>query len=121
MIREFVTVNRGTAESERTVVGRDCLIMTYTHLAHDASVGDHVIISNASQIAGHVIIEDRVDHLGGLVAVHQFVKIGAHAFVGGATKVTQDVPPYLKASRQSGEAVRVEHGGTHAQRTSIPK
>jgi UDP-N-acetylglucosamine acyltransferase len=70
--------------------------MTYTHLAHDCQVGDHVIISNASQIAGHVHIEDRAI-LGGLVAAHQFVKIGAHAFVGGATKVTQDVPPFLKA------------------------
>ena len=96
VIREFVTVNRGTAESMRTVVGRNCLIMTYTHLAHDCQVGDHVIISNASQVAGHVHIEDRAI-LGGIVAVHQFVKIGAHAFVGGATKVTQDVPPFLKA------------------------
>ena len=96
VIREFVTVNRGTADSDRTVVGRECLLMSYVHLAHDCQVGDHVIISNASQIAGHVMIEDRVI-LGGLVAVHQFVKIGAHAFVGGASKATQDVPPYLKA------------------------
>jgi UDP-N-acetylglucosamine acyltransferase len=96
VLREFVTVNRGTAESERTVVGRGCLLMSYTHLAHDCHVGDHVIISNASQVAGHVHIEDRVI-ISGLVAVHQFVKIGAHAFVGGASKVTQDVPPYLKA------------------------
>jgi UDP-N-acetylglucosamine acyltransferase len=96
VLREYVTVNRGTAQSRKTVVGRDCLIMTYTHLAHDCRVGDHVIISNGSQIAGHVIIEDRVI-ISGLVAVHQFVKIGAHAFVGGASKVTQDVPPYLNA------------------------
>ena len=96
VIREFVTVNRGTADSERTVVGRECLLMSYVHLAHDCHVGDHVIISNASQIAGHVLIEDRVI-LSGLAAVHQFVKIGAHAFVGGASKVTQDVPPFLKA------------------------
>jgi UDP-N-acetylglucosamine acyltransferase len=96
VIREFVTVNRGTAESTRTVIGRNCLIMTYSHVAHDCVVGDHVIISNASQVAGHAHIEDRAI-LGGLVAVHQFVKIGTHAFVGGATKVTQDVPPFLKA------------------------
>lgn len=96
VLREFVTVNRGTSESERTVVGRNCLLMSYTHLAHDCHVGDHVIISNGSQVAGHVMIEDRVI-ISGLVAVHQFVKIGAHAFVGGASKVTQDVPPYLKA------------------------
>ena len=96
VIREFATINRGTAHSERTVVGRDCLIMSYVHLAHDCVVGDHVIISNGSQIAGHVLIEDRVT-ISGLVTIHQFVKLGAHAFVGGSSKVTQDVPPYLKA------------------------
>jgi UDP-N-acetylglucosamine acyltransferase len=96
VLREYVTVNRGTADSERTVVGRECLLMSYSHLAHDCHVGDHVIISNASQVAGHVIIEDRVI-ISGLVAVHQFVKLGTHSFVGGASKVTQDVPPFLKA------------------------
>jgi UDP-N-acetylglucosamine acyltransferase len=97
VIREFVTINRGTAESERTVVGRNCLIMSYVHLAHDCHLGDHIIISNASQVAGHVHMEERVI-ISGLVAVHQFVKIGAYAFVGGSSKVTQDVPPYLKAA-----------------------
>jgi UDP-N-acetylglucosamine acyltransferase len=94
VLREYVTVNRGTAQSRKTVVGRDCLIMTYTHLAHDCRVGDHVIISNGSQIAGHVIIEDRVI-ISGLVAVHQFVKIGAHAFLAGGAIVQRDVPPYV--------------------------
>ncbi|MEP7086780.1 MAG: acyl-ACP--UDP-N-acetylglucosamine O-acyltransferase [Gemmatimonadota bacterium] len=97
VIRECVTINRGTAESGRTVIGRDCLIMSYVHLAHDCQLGDHIIISNASQVAGHVHMEDRVI-LSGLVAVHQFVKLGAYAFVGGSSKVTQDVPPYLKAA-----------------------
>ncbi|MEO8880747.1 MAG: acyl-ACP--UDP-N-acetylglucosamine O-acyltransferase [Gemmatimonadaceae bacterium] len=97
VIRECVTINRGTAESERTVVGADCLVMSYVHLAHDCHLGNHIIISNASQVAGHVHMEDRVI-LSGLVAVHQFVKIGAYAFVGGSSKVTQDVPPYLKAA-----------------------
>jgi UDP-N-acetylglucosamine acyltransferase len=96
VIREFATINRGTAHSERTVVGKGCLIMSYVHLAHDCQVGDNVIISNASQVAGHVIMEDRVT-ISGLVAVHQFVKLGAYSFVGGSSKVTQDVPPYLKA------------------------
>ena len=96
VIREFATINRGTAHSERTVVGKNCLIMSYVHLAHDCQVGDHVIISNGSQIAGHVILEDRVT-ISGLVTIHQFVKLGAHAFVGGSSKVTQDVPPYIKA------------------------
>lgn len=96
VIREFATVNRGTAHSERTVVGRGCLLMSYVHLAHDCQVGDHVIISNGTQVAGHVVIEDRVT-ISGLVTVHQFVKLGAHSFVGGSSKVTQDVPPFLKA------------------------
>lgn len=96
VVREFVTINRGTAHSDRTTVGKGCLIMTYVHLAHDCQVGDHVIISNSTQVAGHVIIEDRVT-ISGLVALHQFVRIGAHAFVGGSSKVTQDVPPYMKA------------------------
>ena len=96
VIREFATINRGTAHSERTVVGSGCLLMSYVHLAHDCHVGNHVIISNATQIAGHVVIEDRVT-ISGLVSIHQFVKLGAHSFVGGSSKVTQDVPPYLKA------------------------
>jgi UDP-N-acetylglucosamine acyltransferase len=97
VIREYATINRGTAESERTVVGRDCLIMSYVHLAHDCHLGDHIIISNGTQVAGHVLMEDRVI-ISGLVTVHQFVKLGAYAFVGGSSKVTQDVPPYLKAA-----------------------
>jgi UDP-N-acetylglucosamine acyltransferase len=96
VVREFATINRGTAHSERTVVGKGCLIMSYVHLAHDCQVADHVIISNGTQVAGHVIIEDRVT-ISGLVTIHQFVKLGAHAFVGGSSKVTQDVPPYIKA------------------------
>lgn len=97
IIREYATINRGTAESERTVVGRDCLIMSYVHLAHDCHLGNHIIISNGSQVAGHVHMEERVI-ISGLVAVHQFVKLGAYAFVGGSSKVTQDVPPFLKAA-----------------------
>ncbi|MEP7065945.1 MAG: acyl-ACP--UDP-N-acetylglucosamine O-acyltransferase [Gemmatimonadota bacterium] len=96
VIREFATINRGTAHSERTVVGSGCLLMSYVHLAHDCQVGNNVIISNGSQVAGHVIMEDRVT-ISGLVTVHQFVKLGAYSFVGGSSKVTQDVPPYIKA------------------------
>ncbi len=96
IIREYTTINRGTTASRLTSVGRECFIMTYVHLAHDCHLGDGVIIANATQLAGHVTIEDRAI-LSGLVAVHQFVKIGAHAFVGGATRVNQDVPPYVKA------------------------
>jgi UDP-N-acetylglucosamine acyltransferase len=96
IIREYATINRGTAASGLTSVGSDCFLMTYVHLAHDCHIGDHVIIANGTQLAGHVTIEARAI-LSGLVAIHQFVKIGTHAFVGGATRVNQDVPPYVKA------------------------
>jgi UDP-N-acetylglucosamine acyltransferase len=92
-VREYATLNRGTAASGRTVVGTDCLLMAYTHVAHDCEIGNHVIISNATQMAGHVVIEDWAI-LSGLVAIHQFVRIGAHSFVGGASRIPQNVPPY---------------------------
>ena len=95
-IREYATINRGTAQSMKTTVGRNCFIMSYVHLAHDCHVGDGVIISNATQLAGHVTIGDRAI-LSGLTAVHQFVKIGTFSFVGGASRVAKDIPPYLKA------------------------
>ena len=95
-IREYATVNRGTAYSHRTTVGRNCFLMSYVHLAHDCQVGNNVIISNATQLAGHVIVEDFAT-ISGVSAAHQFVRIGAHAFVGGCSRVAKDVPPYLKA------------------------
>ena len=95
-IREYATINRGTAQSYKTTVGKHCFIMSYVHLAHDCHVGDAVIISNGTQLAGHVTIEDRAI-LSGLVAVHQFVRIGRHSFTGGCSRVAKDVPPYLKA------------------------
>ncbi|MEW5919269.1 MAG: acyl-[acyl-carrier-protein]--UDP-N-acetylglucosamine O-acyltransferase, partial [Gemmatimonadota bacterium] len=93
---EYSTINRGTAESYKTTVGSNCFLMSYVHLAHDCHIGDGVIISNGTQLAGHVTIEDRAI-LSGLVAVHQFVKIGRFAFVGGCSRVAKDVPPFLKA------------------------
>lgn len=96
VVREYATINRGTAESGKTTVGRQCFIMTYVHLAHDCHLGDGVIISNATQLAGHVTVEDRAI-ISGLVAVHQFVRIGTHSFIGGASRVPKDIPPYLKA------------------------
>ncbi|HPF62436.1 MAG TPA: acyl-ACP--UDP-N-acetylglucosamine O-acyltransferase [Gemmatimonadales bacterium] len=96
ILREYATVNRGTRATGSTTIGADGFIMTYVHLAHDCHLGDGVIIANGTQLAGHVTIEDRAI-LSGLVAVHQFVKIGMHAFVGGATRVNQDVPPFVKA------------------------
>jgi UDP-N-acetylglucosamine acyltransferase len=96
VVREYATINRGTSQSFKTTVGRNCFIMTYVHLAHDCHVGDGVIISNGTQLAGHITVEDRAT-ISGLCAIHQFVKIGTHSFVGGASRVPQDIPPYLKA------------------------
>jgi UDP-N-acetylglucosamine acyltransferase len=96
IIREYSTINRGTSATYRTVVGARCFIMTYVHLAHDCHVGDHVTIANGTQCAGHVTIHDRAV-LSGLNAVHQFVTIGSYAFVGGGSRVNQDIPPYVKA------------------------
>jgi UDP-N-acetylglucosamine acyltransferase len=95
-IRELVTINRGTSQSFKTTVGANCFLMSYSHLAHDCHVGDGVIMSNATQLAGHVTVEDFVI-ISGVCAVHQFVKIGRHAFVGGMSRVQKDVPPYVKA------------------------
>jgi UDP-N-acetylglucosamine acyltransferase len=97
VIREYATLNRGTAATGRTVVGSDCMLMAYTHVAHDCELGNHVILSNAVNMAGHVAIEDWVI-VGGLTPIHQFVRIGAHAFVGGASRITQDVPPYVRVA-----------------------
>jgi UDP-N-acetylglucosamine acyltransferase len=96
IIREYTTINRGTSHSYKTTVGARCFIMSYVHLAHDCHVGDEVVIANATQFAGHVTVHDRAV-LSGLNAVHQFVTIGTHAFVGGGSRVNQDIPPYVKA------------------------
>jgi UDP-N-acetylglucosamine acyltransferase len=96
VIREYSTINRGTSESFKTTVGKNCFIMSYVHLAHDCHLGDGVILANGVQLAGHVRIEDRAI-LSGLSAVHQFVRIGRHAFIGGCSRVSKDIPPFLKA------------------------
>jgi UDP-N-acetylglucosamine acyltransferase len=95
-IREYCTINRGTPATGRTTVGRRCFIMTYVHIAHDCVIGDDVILANSIQMAGHVTIDDRAI-VSGLVPIHQFVRIGTYAFVGGGSRVNQDVPPYTKA------------------------
>ncbi len=97
VIREYATLNRGTQVSGRTLVGSDCLIMAYAHVAHDCEIGNHVILANAVNMAGHVVIEDWVT-VGGVVAIHQFVRMGAHSFCGGGSRVPQDVPPYLRVA-----------------------
>lgn len=97
VIREYATLNRGTTSLTRTVVGDDCLLLAYAHVAHDCQIGNNVIISNAVNMGGHVLIEDWAN-IGGLTAIHQFVRIGAHAMVGGASRAAQDIPPYTKAA-----------------------
>lgn len=95
IIREFSTIHRGTVTGiSETVVGNGNLFMAYSHVAHDCRVGNNVVMANSATLAGHVIIEDNVI-LGGLVAVHQFTKIGIHAMVGGGSMITLDVPPYM--------------------------
>jgi UDP-N-acetylglucosamine acyltransferase len=95
-VREYATINRGTAHSVTTRVGKHCFLMSYVHLAHDCQLGDHIIISNGTQLAGHVNVEDRAI-ISGLCAVHQFARIGRHSFIGGCSRVSQDVPPYVRA------------------------
>lgn len=98
-IRECATINKGTSDRMKTVIGNNCLIMAYCHVAHDCFVGDGCIFSNNSTLAGHVTIGQNVV-LAGMVAVHQFVSIGNHAFVTGGSLVRKDVPPYVKAARE---------------------
>jgi UDP-N-acetylglucosamine acyltransferase len=98
-IREYVSINRGTAAAGKTVVGSHCLIMAYVHVAHDCILGDHVILANTVNLAGHVEIEDWAI-LEGLVAVQQFTRIGAHSFIAGGSKVRKHVPPFVKAARE---------------------
>lgn len=93
-VREFCTLNRGTGERGVTRVGAGCLLMAYTHVAHDCRVGDHAILANSTQLGGHVEVGTHVT-IGGVTGVHQFVRIGDHAFVGACSKATQDVPPFL--------------------------
>ena len=98
-IRECVTINRGTKDRFRTVIGKNCLIQAYSHIAHDCIIGDYCIFSNSSTLAGHITVGDYVV-LAGMVAVHQFCTSGSHAFVTGGTLVRKDVPPFIKAARE---------------------
>ena len=100
VIREFVTINRGTDQSGgRTVIGDHNLLMAYCHVAHDYKIDNHVILANAATLAGHIEIEDYAI-VGGLVAVHQFVRLGCHSIIGGGSGVNKDIPPYTMANGQ---------------------
>lgn len=98
-IRECVTINRGTKYAFRTVVGSNCLLMAYSHVAHDCAIGNNVILANSVNLAGHIEVGDWAI-LEGLVAVQQFIKIGSHAFIAGGSLVRKDVPPFVKAGRE---------------------
>lgn len=93
-IREYVTINPGTkGGGGKTVIGSDCLLMAYAHVAHDCLISNHVIIANSAALAGHIVVEDRAV-IGGLVGIHQFVRVGTLAIIGGCSRVVQDIPPY---------------------------
>ena len=97
-IRECVTINRGTKSKNKTVVGDNCLLMAYVHVAHDCMVGNNVILGNVCTLAGEIVVDDFAI-LSGLVAVHQFVHVGAHVIISGGSLVRKEVPPYIKAAR----------------------
>jgi UDP-N-acetylglucosamine acyltransferase len=97
-IRECVTINRGTSAKGKTIVGDNCLVMAYVHIAHDCELGNNIVLVNNVGLAGEVIVDDWAI-LAGATVVHQFVHIGCHAFIAGGSKVSKDVPPYVKAAR----------------------
>jgi UDP-N-acetylglucosamine acyltransferase len=109
-IRECVTINRGTTDKMKTAIGSNCLLMAYVHVAHDCILGNNIIVANSVNLAGHVTIEDYTI-LEGLVAVQQFVKIGAHAFITGGSLVRKNVPPFTKAAREPLQYVGINSVG----------
>ena len=122
VIREFVTINRGTVKGGGcTRVGDHNLIMAYTHVAHDCQIGSHIIMANAATLGGHVTVEDWAT-VGALCPVHHFVRIGRHAFIGGGTTITRDVLPFSKTSAERGtrayglNAVGLERRGFSRER-----
>ncbi len=97
-IREFVTINKGTEANRKTVIGDNCLLMAYAHIAHDCVIGNNVVLANCATLAGHVEIDDWAI-IGGLSAIHQFVKLGPHTILAGGSLVNKDIPPFIKAGR----------------------
>ena len=99
VVREYVTINRGTKALGKTVIGSDNLLMAYVHIAHDCIVGNHCILANGATLAGHITIDDFAI-IGGLSAIHQFVRIGSHVMISGGSLVRKDVPPFVKAAHE---------------------
>lgn len=108
--REYATVHAATSDGGKTIVGNHGNFLAYTHIAHDCRVGDHVIMSNVGTLAGHVVVEDRAV-IGGLAAVHQFVRIGKMAMIGGCSKVVQDIPPFMIADGHPAEVRSINKEG----------
>lgn len=110
-IREFVTIHRGTAQSGgETIIGDNNLLMAYSHVAHDCKIGNQVILANAATLAGHIEIEDYAI-VGGLVGIHQFLRLGRHCIIGGGSGVNQDIPPYMMANGQRAKLYGVNNIG----------
>ncbi|HMO31759.1 MAG TPA: acyl-ACP--UDP-N-acetylglucosamine O-acyltransferase [Lacibacter sp.] len=109
-IRECVTIHRGTIDKNTTKVGSNCLIMAYAHIAHDCVVGNHVVMANGVQLAGHVTV-DEYAVIGGLSAAHQFTHIGAHTYVAGMSAIRKDIPPYVRAAREPLSYVGINNVG----------
>lgn len=117
-IREYVTINPGTEDGQETRLGNQCLVMAYAHIAHDCVVGDGATLANNATLAGYVCIEDKAI-VGGLSAVHQFVRIGTLAIVGGCSKVVQDVPPYVMVDGHPAKAYGLN--GVGLERAEFPR
>ena len=111
-IREYVTINRGTAASGKTVVGNNNLIMAYVHIAHDCVVGNNCVLANNTTLAGHITIEDYVI-TGGMSAIHQFVRIGQHAILAGGSLVDKDIPPFVKVGKFPASYCGINSVGLH--------
>jgi UDP-N-acetylglucosamine acyltransferase len=115
-IREFVTINRGTAQAGgETRLGSNNLLMAYCHVAHDCRIGSHVVLANAATLAGHIEMEDHAI-VGGLAAVHQFVRLGSYCIIGGCSGVSQDIPPYMMANGQRAELFGLNVEGLNRHR-----
>ncbi len=119
-IRECVTINRGTKDKWKTVIGDHCLLMAYTHVAHDCLIGNYVILANSVQLAGHVEIGDHAI-LGGLAAAIQFARIGPHTYIAGHTEIRKDIPPFIKAGRNPLTYVGVNSVGLQRRGFSLEK
>ena len=109
-IRECVTINRGTVDKWKTVIGKNCLLMAYVHVGHDCIIGNNVILVNSVQLAGHVEVGDYAI-IGGLSGAPQFARIGAHTYIAGHTVIRKDVPPYAKAARETYVVYGIEYSG----------